>query len=509
MYLLGIDVGTSSVKCVLIRDDASIVAEAAAEVDIYSPAPLFSEQKPSDWWDATLTALGRLDGSEEWLKRVDAVAMCGQQHGLVALDADGRVLRDAILWNDLRTVAQCREMMETLGGVDALVAHTNNGVTPGFTAPKLLWMRENEPQRFARIRSFVLPKDYIAYRLTGNIATDVTDASGTGLFDVRDQRWAKDTIVKLGLDLDIFPRVVQSFQQVGTVGSVSEQCGLCRGVPVFAGAGDGVCQSAGMGVVSAEALGVVIGTSGVVSAVQRDFSVNRGGKLQYFCNCERDTWMSIGCQLNSGASVQWANQNIIQGDRRFARFNQLAAQAEAACGVFYLPYIGGERCPHDNAEAKGVYFGLDSGSGLPEIARATMEGVTYGLKQIYDLTCACNEHFHPEYVVTSGGASKSPLWRQILADIFDMPVYTPPGAEGGGAYGAAILAGVGMQVWPSMADAVAIRGLGDCTQPGSDVQRYRAMAPVFTELYEALVPSYHKLAQIKEKMQSEEKTKGV
>ena len=502
MYFLGIDVGTSSVKCVLIREDASIAAEASAPVTVYMPKPLFSEEKPAEWWSATMEAFGKLQLKGVDLKEVDAIAMCGQQHGLVAMDRGGNVLRDAILWNDLRTVEECREIIERMGGIDSLVEKTNNGMYPGFTAPKLLWMQKHEPELFGRIFKFVLPKDYISYRLTGDYGTDVVDASGTGLFDVQNKRWSKEAIEKLNLNPGMFPDVVESSQMLGRVrSSAADETGLREGIPVFAGSGDAVCQSAGMGIVTPDALGVVIGTSGVVTATQCNFSVNKGGRLQYFCSCERDTWMTIGCQLNSGASVQWANQNIVCGDTHFEKFNAMASQADPASGVFYLPYIGGERCPHNDANAKGVYFGLDYNTGLGEIARATMEGVTYGLKQIYDLTAACNSEFKPKYIITSGGACRSKLWRQILADIFDMPVYIPKGAEGGGAFGAALLAGIGIGAWKSVAEGVKLVGTESITLPGPDSRIYREMEPIFAGLYDALKPSYQKLAEVREKLE--------
>ncbi len=498
MYLLGVDVGTSSVKCLLVREDLSIAYEATVKVSLLTPKPQCCEQRPEDWWKATVEAIAILRRAGADLSKVAGVAMCGQMHGLVALDANGRVLRNAILWNDLRTVQECNELLRELGGVEALVDETNNRVFPGFTGPKILWMRNHEPKLYERMRTFVMPKDYVGYRLTGEIYTDVTDASGTGLYNVQKSVWSSEVARRLGLDSGLFPPAYESSQLVGRITrAAEEETKLPAGTFVFAGAGDGVCQSAGMGVVSGDVLGIVIGTSGVVSTAQRSFSRNSGGKLQFFRGCEPGTWTTIGCQLNSGASVQWANHNLLRADENFNTFNRLAESAGAADGVFFLPYIGGERCPYDDANARGVYFGLTSDSSLAQIARSTMEGVTFGLKQIYRLTCSCIPGYSPSHMLVSGGASKSRLWRQVLADIFNLPVRTLKGAGGGGAFGAALIAGVGLGIWGSVHEATARAETDTYVEPGENCAVYEDMFPIFEQLYHALSPCYQMLAEIR------------
>jgi xylulokinase len=499
MILLGIDIGTSSVKCMLIDGDMAVIGDASASVELIAPQPLYTEQRPEDWWDAVLTALRKVEAEGNiCLQDVVGVALCGQMHGLVPIDCEGNTIRPAILWNDLRTVEECREIIGRVGGVDELVQRTNNTVLPGYTIPKILWLKNHEPENYRHLARFVMPKDYIGYRLTGELYTDVSDASGTGVFDVRYKRWATGIIDSIGIDRRIFPEVRESAEIAGYVTvAAAASTGLRAGIPVFAGAGDGVCQSAGMGVVDGDVLGVVIGTSGVVSAVQKTFSINTGGRLQYFCNCVPGEWITIGCQLSSGASIQWANQKILRGPQDFSLFNNLAAQARAGSGgVIYLPYIGGERCPYNDANARGVYFGFTAELGLPEIARATMEGVTFGLYQIYRLTTSCNPSFSPRYCVTSGGAVKSPLWRQILADIFNLPVKTLKGATGGGAFGAAVIAGIGLGIWGSMREALSHAAVGAYTEPSNDNMIYRELFKVYDSLYGNLQDSFAALSAL-------------
>ncbi|MDD5018146.1 MAG: xylulokinase [Eubacteriales bacterium] len=500
MHLLGIDVGTSSVKCVIVDEDLNVVSSSSEEIKLYTPKPQYYEQLPEDWWHVACKGIkaalhiGKIPPGE-----IVGIGFSGQMHGLVPLDNACNVLRPAILWNDLRTVHECDEILRRFDDIDELLDCTNNYILPGYTIPKIIWLKNHEPEIFEKLDAFVLPKDYIRYKLTGEIATDVTDASGTGIFDVKNQCWSSKMAAKLGIDEHIFPKVYDSDDVTGVVTKqAAAASGLEAGTLVFGGAGDGVCQSTGMGVVNEDVLGVIVGTSGVVSSVQQNFSRNENGKLQYFCNCVKGEWITLGCQLNSGASVDWLNKKILNNGSDFTKLNELAEGSSAGAGdLLFLPYLGGERCPYNDATARGVFFGLTYDSDLGDMARATMEGVTFGLKQIFDLIKSCNTNFTPSYVISSGGSSNSQIWLQIQADIFGLPIKTVKGSAKGGAYGAALIAGVGKGIWKDLKETTAGFVFESVTVPSRQSARYNELYPVFCNLYENIKGSFGELSKLK------------
>jgi len=494
---LGIDVGTSSVKCIVVDEKLNTVKSATIAQDFMQPAPLHTEQDPDMWWDNTKLALKEMFAAGVDPKEIAGISFSGQMHGLVCLDKDMKPIRPAILWNDLRTVKECEEII-SMFGVDGLVSHINNYVIPGYTVPKILWLKKNEPANYEKMCKFALPKDYIRLKLTGEVATDVADASGTGIFDVETKQWAYGMIDALGIDRAILPDVYECAGLTGKVtAEAAAETGLPEGVPVYGGAGDAVCQVSGMGVCDPAALGLIIGTSGVVSSPQTVYSKNNGGRLQYFCSTNGDDWQAIGCQLNSGGSMAWANKNILCQGTDFKMANELALEAGVgAKKLFFMPYLGGERCPFNDANARGVYFGMTYETGLGEIARATMEGITFGLYQIFDLVRECNPAVKPEYAITSGGGSKSPLWLQIQADIFNMPMRIIPASGEGGAFGAAMLAGIGAGVWKSTREAASLLEVSKEILPGKDAERYAELYSVYKDLYANMKPSFDALAKI-------------
>jgi xylulokinase len=497
-YLVGIDPGTSGVKCLVIDEEGKVVKSVTREYPLYTPKPAWSEQDPADWWKGTQEALKEmLSGIDKG--KIAAVGFSGQMHGLVALDKDNKVIRNAILWNDQRTEAECEEIIAAAGGIDGLVSYTNNTMLTGYTGGKILWVKKNEPDNFAKIKKFVMPKDYIRLMLTGEIATDASEASGTGLFDVEKRKWAEELISKLDLPMDMFPRVYESDEVTGRVTKQAEELtGLPAGLPVYGGGGDAVIQNTGMGIVKEGTLGVVMGTSGVVATAMNSFGENKGGRLQFFCNNAANKWMAFGCQLSCAGSMEWfKNTFYTESNAPFVEINHGAeASPVGAGGVQFLPYLTGERSPYPDPDARGVFFGMSLLTKKGDLARAVMEGVVYGLKQIVDLILNTNPNLEFTEVILSGGAAKSELWKQIVADIFNLPVKILAGAAEGGAYGGAIVAGVGEGIWKSL-DEVAVHEVREVIDPvPENVEAYKKYMKVYDKLYYDLKDTFRMAAKL-------------
>jgi len=487
-YLAGIDVGTSSVKCIVIADDGAVLSSCSEKYPLYTPQVGWSEQDPEDWWNATKKAI-RMAVEKSGVKPDEIVGLgfSGQMHGLVALDKDDKVLRRSILWNDQRTVEECDEIIRDAGGLVRLIGYTNNTMLTGFTGGKILWVKKHEPEIYRRMVSFLMPKDYIRFKITGEKATDASEASGTGLFDVKNRRWSSELIRRLGFDETMFPKVYESDEAAGVVTSqAAEETGLKAGMTVYAGGGDAVIQTTGMGIVHEGIIGLIIGTSGIVSMSLVSFAENEGGKLQFFCNNDRNKWQAFGCQLSSGGSLDWFAQTAYDGD--FKTLDMQAEQSPAGSqNLVFLPYLTGERAPHADPYARGVFFGLSTQHGKGDMARAVMEGVTFGLREIYEIILKGNPNLEPEEVISSGGGSKSAIWRQIQVDVFNLPVKTLTGAAEGGAYGGAVVAGVGAGVWANIEEAAKCLKVETVTQPiPENVYKLQRLYGVYQGLYQDL-----------------------
>ncbi len=497
-YLVGIDPGTSGVKCLVIDEEGRVIKSVVREYPLYTPRPAWSEQDPEDWWKATQDALKEMLADVDKSK-IAAIGFSGQMHGLVALDGAGKVIRNAILWNDQRTEAECEEIIAAAGGIDGLVSYTNNTMLTGYTGGKILWVKKNEPDNFAKIKKFVMPKDYIRLKLTGEAATDVSEASGTGLFDVKNRKWAEKLISKLGFPMEIFPKVYESDEVTGHVTKEAESItGLPAGLPVYGGGGDAVIQNTGMGIVKEGTLGIVMGTSGVVATAMNSFGENKEGKLQFFCNNAAGKWMAFGCQLSCAGSMEWfKNTFYAESNAPFAEINKGAeASPVGAGGVQFLPYLTGERSPYPDPDARGVFFGMSLLTGKGDLARAVMEGVAYGLKQIVNLILETNPDLKFTEVILSGGAAKSELWKQIVADIMDLPVKILAGAAEGGAYGGAIVAGVGEGIWKSLNDAD-VHEVKEVIAPiPENVAKYKEYMKVYNKLYYDLKDTFEMAAKL-------------
>jgi xylulokinase len=468
--LVGLDVGTTGVKAIALSPEGELLGRAEHGYPLSTPRPGWAEQDPDDWWRAAEAALAEL------AVEPIAIGLSGQMHGLVALDEHDRVLRPAILWNDQRTEAECREI-EARIGKDRLLELTGNPALTGFTAPKLLWLRRHEPETYGRIRRVLLPKDYVRLRLTGEHAIDVADASGTLLFDVGARRWSDAMLEALDVPREWLPRALESQEVSGS---------MPQGTPVAAGAGDQAASAVGVGVLGPGTTAVTIGTSGVVFAPLQEFAPDREGRLHVFCHAVPGRWHAMGVMLSAAGSLRWFRDALAPGES----FEQLTAEAAevrpGAEGVVFLPYLTGERTPHADPDARAAFTGLAANHGRGVLVRAVLEGVAYGLRDSLELLAELGER--PGSARVSGGGARSPLWLQIVASVLGVPLERPV-VEEGAAFGAALLAGVAGGAFASVADAVgATVTVRDTTAPDPEWSQVYAHG---YERFRALYPALH------------------
>ncbi len=503
-YLIGLDVGTTSAKTVLIDATGRVVFTTAPAYAFRTPKPSWAESNPADWWNAVVTALRELFATTGVKPReIAGVGLTGQMHGLVLLDAQGEVLRPCIMWNDQRTALQCAALTKEVGRKRVLEL-TGNPVLPGFTAPKILWVAEHEPDVFRRVAKILLPKDYIRYKLSGEFFTDVSDASGMSLLDVAKRKWSAEMLaackVKRSWLADVTESPVAS-TKVSAAGA--KATGLRAGTPIIAGAGDQAAGAVGCGIVKTGVVSCTLGTSGVVFAHADKYNPEPQGRLHAFCHAVPGKWHLMGVQLSSAGSLQWY-KNTLGGEEKarelagegnaYDLLTAAAAKAPAGSeGLLFLPYLSGERTPHPDPNARGVFFGLSLRHTKAHLTRAVLEGVTYGLRDSLELMRGLG--ITPTEVVVSGGGARSPLWRQLLADNFETPILTVS-TNDGSAYGAALLAGVGAKVWKTVEDAcaAAVKITGR-TAPGRNSLVYRDYYPRFRALYPKLKDEFAALAE--------------
>ncbi len=489
--VLGIDVSTTATKAVLMDGGGEVRSVGVDEYDVQTPRPLWSEQDPAAWWDATATAVrAALEGAGAGPGSVDAVGLTGQMHGLVLLDAAGKVLRPAILWNDQRTSAECDEIRELVGR-DRLIAVTGNDALPGFTAPKILWVRRNEPGVWSRIAHVLLPKDFVRLRLTGEHAVDRADGAGTILFDLAARDWSGEVLDALGIDKRWLPATFEGPEVTGTVtAEAAALTGLRPGTPVVAGGGDQAAAAVGLGSVEPGIPSLSLGTSGVVFVTTDGPTVQPEGRLHAFCHAVPDRWHLMGVMLSAAGSLRWYRDTVAPG-LGFGRLVEEAAEAPPGSdGLLFLPYLTGERTPHPDPLARGAFVGLAVTHRRAHLTRAVLEGVAFGLRDSFDLVQAMEPDL-PDEIRATGGGTRSALWRRILADVLGTAVVTTS-TEQGAAQGAATLAAVGAGWFASVQDACReLVQVQDRTEPSSDADRYRALHARYRDLYPALAPSFH------------------
>ncbi len=495
--LLGIDLSTTGAKALLIDPDGRVVGSATTPLSLSSPHPLWSEQEPREWWEATANSIARvLANSNAAGADIAAIGLTGQMHGLVVLDSDLEVLRPAILWNDQRCGAECDEIRARVS-LERLVQITGNDALTGFTAPKILWLETNEPDIYRRIKHVLLPKDFIRFKLTGALAMDKADGSGTMLFDLRRRHWSPDILEALHIPPEWLPPTFEGHETTSTVNrEVAELTGLRAGTPVVAGGGDQSAQAVGVGVVRPGTIAVTLGTSGVVFAATETPLIEPGGKLHAFCHAVANRWHLMGVMLSAAGSLQWYHDKFAR-DRSFADLVAEAAEVPPGSeGLLFLPYLSGERTPHPDPFARGAWIGLTGRHGPAHLTRSILEGVAFGLKDIFCLMADAGLA-SVDQIRLSGGGAKSALWRQILADVFAAELVTVNTTEGA-AFGAALLAGVGAGVWSNVDEACAQTVfVSESIVPNADgVETYRALYRHYKSLYPALKQTFHELGSM-------------
>jgi xylulokinase len=506
-YLLGIDIGTSGTKTLLIDERGRIAASATVEYPCYAPKPAWSEQTPEDWWQATVGSVRQvLKASGVKAGEVAGIGLSGQMHGSVFLDKSGKVLRRAILWNDQRTERQCEAITEAAGGRRALIAMVSNPALTGFTAPKILWVRTHEPKVYEKTARILLPKDYVRYRLTREFATEVSDASGTLLLDVKKRAWSKKLLSLLQIDEALLPHVFESPEITGILtGDAAALLGLPAGVPVVGGGGDQAAGAVGNGIVRRGVISATLGTSGVVFAHADTVQTDPEGRVHTFCHAVPGKWHVMGVVLAAGGSLQWFRNALCQDlvaaakKKKVDPYELITADAAGvpagSHGLYFLPYLTGERTPHADPYARAAWIGLSNMHTRAHMARAVMEGATYAMRDCLEIIQGMGVPVTD--IRVSGGGARSAFWRQLQADVYRQAVCTVSSAEGP-AYGVALLAGVGTGIWKSVPEAceATIETVSRTKADRKAVARYDALYPMYGKLYRDLKDDFRAMAAL-------------
>ncbi len=509
-YLLGIDIGTSSTKTILFDTKGNIVASSVEGYPLHQPHIGWAEQDPEDWWHATVNTIQEvLAKSGVNSHQIKGIGLTGQMHGMVLLDKGHNVLRPAIIWCDQRTQRECEEITERVGK-EQLIEVTANPALTGFTASKVMWVKNNQPHIFDRIDTILLPKDYIRFKLTGECATDVSDASGTQFLDVPNRKWSHKVLEKLDIPKEWMPELYESPVLSGKVSHGAAQItGLKMDTPVVAGGGDQATGAVGNGVVKSGIISSTIGTSGVIFAHMDKVGIDPHGRVHTFCHAIPGSWHIMGVTQSAGLSLQWMGDNFGGAERELASFMNLdpyelmsleAEQAEPGCqGLIYLPYLMGERTPHLDPYARGVFFGITAKHNRSHMIRAVMEGVTYSLRDCLEIIRDMDVPIQD--VRASGVGGKSKLWRQMQADIFGVSI-SSINTSAGSALGAALLAGVGVGIYENVNEACAATiEKVDRAEPIEDNSLiYNKYYPVYRRLYDDLSHSFKDIGLIQEEL---------
>lgn len=506
-YLIGIDIGTSGTKTVLFDEKGTAISSATEEYPLYQPKNGYAEQEPSDWYKAVISTLAKvISASKIDSSEVAGIGLSGQMHGLVMLDKDFNVIRPSIIWCDQRTALQCEEITEKVGA-ERLIEITANPALTGFTASKILWVRENEPQNYEKCRYILLPKDYIRYMLTGELATEVSDASGMQLLDVPKRCWSGEILSKLEIDKSMLGKVYESPDVTGMINEkTAKLTGLKKGTIVVGGAGDNAAAAVGTGVVRDGYAFTTIGTSGVVFAHTSDITIDPKGRVHTFCCAVPNCWHVMGVTQGAGLSLKWFRDNFCMNEKETANIMGVdeyylmdKAAEKSPIGsnsLIYLPYLMGERTPHLDPDARGVFFGLSAMHTRRDMLRAVMEGVTYSLKDCVSVFEEMNVSVSD--MMACGGGGTSVLWRQMLADLYGCPVKTSDSSKEGPALGVAILAAVGAGIYSDVPQACSqIIRKGSKTNPiAQNSNAYEPYYKLYKSIYPQLKPCFKELALI-------------
>ena len=494
MYWLGVDIGTGGSRALLVDERGGVKSSfTVLHEDMRMERPLWAEQRPENWWDAAQDAIRGV------LRRVGAsstdirgIGLSGQMHGLTLLDAEDKIVRPALIWCDQRSQEQV-DYVNGKVGRDQVLACTANPVVTGFTLPKLLWVRDNEPGNFERVRKVLLPKDYIRFKLTGEYATEVSDASGTSLFDVVRRSWSYEMCDALGLDRNLLPACYESVEVSGKLSApIADSLGLQPGTPVVGGGGDQAASAVGNGIVESGVVSCTLGTSGVVFAHMDQPNYDPKGRVHTFCHAVPGKWHVMGVTQGAGLSLQWMRNQLLPG-AEYPELTKEAATAELGSqGLYWLPYLMGERTPHLDATARAAWVGLTAKHTRADLIRSVIEGVCYSQKDGLDIIEEMGVNLHS--VRLSGGGAQSPFWRQLMADVLNKKITTLASQEGS-AYGAALLAVVGTGAYSSVEECcrVAIREVDTVLPQPEHAREYARLHKTFQAIYPALKPIYGSL----------------
>lgn len=494
--LLGIDLGTSATKTVLFNEQCEPLASASVEYPLHQPQNGWAEQSPEDWWRAAVETIGVvLNESGIAAEDIAAIGISGQMHGLVMLDGNGEVLRPSIIWCDQRTSAECADITERIGA-RRLVEITANPALTGFTASKIMWVKKHQPEIYAKCRHILLPKDYLRYKLTGEFATEVSDASGMQLLDVPARKWSEEVLQKLDIDPSLLAKVYESPEVTGTVSAgAARETGLSVKTVVVGGAGDNAAAAVGTGVVRDGTAFTTIGTSGVVFAHTDTVTIDPQGRVHTFCCAVPGAWHVMGVTQAAGLSLKWFREQFCM-ELNYKQIDEVAADVPIGSRrLLYLPYLMGERTPHLDADCRGAFFGLSGMHTKSDLLRAVLEGVVYSLRDCVEILRGMG--VQTSGMLACGGGGTSALWRQMLADVFNCPVRTAASQEGP-ALGVAILAGVGAGLYPSVPEAC--EQLIKVNPPQMPDEKsgaeYETYYGIYKALYPALSENFKKLAAL-------------
>ncbi len=494
---LGIDIGTGGTRALVVDERGRIRAGfTAPHEDMRMERPLWAEQRPENWWDAAVLAIrGALTEAHINGREIRGIGLSGQMHGLVILDQENTVIRPALIWCDQRSQPQVDAINRAVGTANVL-SYTANPVLTGFTLPKLMWVRDNEPDRYERVNKMLLPKDYVRFRLTGEFATEVSDASGTALFDVVRREWSTRMIEALGLDSSILPKCYESVEVSGAVSpTAAGVTGLAAGTPVVGGGGDQASSAVGNGIVELGIVSCTLGTSGVVFAHMEQVAYDPSGRVHTCCHAVPGKWHVMGVTQGAGLSLQWFRNQLAAGSDYNALLTEAAKSPPGAQGLFWLPYLMGERTPHLDATARGGWIGLTAKHTRADLIRSLIEGVSYSQKDCLNIIEQLGVLVNS--VRVSGGGGKSPFWRQVLSDVLAKPVATLETQEGS-AYGAALLALVGTGAYSTVPEVCrhVIRETDSVMPSGAESDFYQDGHAIYTSLYPALKTIYQRIARL-------------
>ena len=492
-YFIGIDVSTTASKALVIDEQGNVVASQSHAHELSTPRPLWSEQDPDDWWQATSHALRDV---MQKVSRDDiaAIGLTGQMHGLTSLDENGKPLRPAILWNDQRSGPQCEAITQKVGA-EKLWQHIGSILLAGFTAPKIMWVRENEPEVYKQIRHVLLPKDYVRFRLSGNYVTDVADGSGFGLMDIAKRTWSDEMIAAFDIPKAWLPDLCESPEVSAYVSEAAAvETGLKPGTPIVGGAGDQPASGVGNGIVKRGETSLTVGTSGVAFTATNEYRPDPYGRLHTFCSAVPGEWFYMGVMLSAAGGLRWLHDELAP-NKSYGELSDMAASVPAgSLGLLFAPYLTGERNPHPDPYARGAFVGLTLRHGVPHMVRSVMEGIAFGMRDNVELLRA--QGVQPKSAAISGGAANSPAWRQLMTDIMGMPLYTVNTVDSS-AFGAAILAAVGAGAWRDVPSACAdlVRKVDEVQPDPAGVRTYERLYPIFLETYPALKDTFSALAR--------------